>query len=192
MIIFRNFGIVESAVGEKSVAADGGMAVWGVFKEDAVRSAVAEVHFNYWRLTEDPPLLRRVWNYLRRRSPLAGKDFVEVGVQLTSPSEVEKVFIYLPGPPDHWHLEDCGQRFADKDIAHGIFNVLLSATPQGPPGPKRVALTNFDETKFCRVHIFPETHGKIDGHHLSQEACDTGTCLTITRHALNEALGVPI
>src|SRR4051812_37253716 len=108
------------------MATGGSMAVWSEHRNGGA-NASAEVHFNYWRIAGDRAFIPR--------GHVPVRDFVEVGVLLNRPSEVERVQIYLPGT---WDVEDCGPRFASPDIAQGIFNEQLTATVTGAPGPQRI------------------------------------------------------
>jgi hypothetical protein len=156
---------------------DGSMAVWSFLKVDAPADASAEVHFNYWRIAGDPTF-KPTDNFPRR-------DFVEIGVLLTNAARVDSVRIYLPG--QQWAIEDCGARFISPDIAQAIFNVQLTATVPGAPGPLRVELSRPNGTPFCRVYRFPLLHDEIDNTHLTRANLADGIELTIRRHALDEA-----
>lgn len=163
------------------MAADGSMAVWSEFRDGAT-DAVAEVHFNYWRIIGDASFFRRIRGSI--------KDFIEVGVLLENAPSVEKVVIFLPGLPGTWTVEDCGPRFASPDIAHGIFNAPL--TSNYAAHPDRIDLLKPGQIPFCRVHIFPTENAVISAEHLHQTIMAGGTLLTITRHAINEVCeGLP-
>jgi hypothetical protein len=109
------------------MATDGSMAVWSEHRNDAAEAS-AEVHFNYW---------------LIRGHNTVARDFVEIGILVRNAHQVERIQIYLPGS---WNVEDCAPRFADPNVAQGIFNEQLTAAVGAPPGPQRVEYISFQQT----------------------------------------------
>jgi hypothetical protein len=158
---------------------DGTMAVWGLHINGGT-DASAEVHFNYWRISAD--------GTFKPTGDNVARDFVEVGVRLINPAQVDTIGIYLPG--QHWEVEDVSTRFVRPDIVQGIFNTQLSGALLHNPSRVEVARPNGD--RFCRIHGFPPVNGGIDLGHLTSTTIVDGTLLKITRHALEEvALGLP-
>jgi hypothetical protein len=150
------------------MAADVSMAIWCVHRLGS-SGATSEVHFNYWWIageTKDSSV----------------RDFAEIGVMVSDPRSIEKICIYLPSQVEPQDVSDCGRFFAEPHLAQGIFNEPL-ASVNHPSG--RVELHDLDGKQFCRVHIFPPNGPRIDAEHLSVDALDRGTLLTITKAALD-------
>lgn len=166
------------------MTADGSMAVWGRRRAGAANAATVEVHFNYWRIagtkvSKTPEA--------KKFSEIAGKDFVEIGLFLRGAAEVDQFSVYLPGIGADWRIEDCGHRFAELEIAQGIFNLQLSSHLLGAPGPKRIDLVEAGNGNFCRVHVFPTDGNTIDPAQLIQSPGANGLVVTITQKAIAEA-----
>ncbi|SDD32862.1 hypothetical protein SAMN05216337_101018 [Bradyrhizobium brasilense] len=164
------------------MTADGSMAVWGRRKAGATAVPTVEVHFNYWRIAGAKV---KKTSEAKKLSEIAGKDFVEIGIFLRGAAEVDQFSIYLPGIGTDWRLEDCGHRFAEPEIAQGIFNLPLSSHLLG--GPKRIDLVEAANDNFCRVHVFPIAGDTIDPAQLVQNPSSDGLVVTITQKAIEEA-----
>ncbi|AWO90838.1 hypothetical protein [Bradyrhizobium diazoefficiens] len=166
------------------MTADGSMAVWGRQKAGTAASASVEVHFNYWRIAgvkvaKTPET--------KKYADIAGKDFVEIGIFLRGAANVDHFSMYLPGLGSDWRLEDCGHRFAQFEIAQGIFNLQLSSQLNGAPGPKRIDLFEAANGNFCRVHVFPMVGNSLDVAQIVQNPSADGLVVTITQKAITEA-----
>jgi hypothetical protein len=157
------------------MATPGSMAVWCVHRAGQ-NGASAEVHFNYWRVTQ------RGW-FNRPAHP--SRDFAEIGALIERPDIIENVKIFLPFKLTEAELCDCGPQFKEVEIAQGIFNEALTCNSAGPPGPLRVELLRNGE-QFCRVHLFPVEGKKIDPNQLTLAEEAGGTLITVTRFAINE------
>ncbi|MCK1298146.1 hypothetical protein IVB33_05420 [Bradyrhizobium sp. 24] len=166
------------------MTADGSMAVWGRRKAGTATAATVEVHFNYWRIAGSKV---KKTSDAKKLSEIAGKDFVEIGIFLRGAAEVDQFSVYLPGVGTDWRLEDCGHRFAELEIAQGIFNLQLSSHLLGAPGPKRIDLVEAANGNFCRVHVFPTVGDSIDPTQLIQSPNAEGLVVTITQKAITEA-----
>ncbi|BCP52693.1 hypothetical protein K32_13100 [Kaistia sp. 32K] len=160
------------------MAVDGSMALWCVHRAGQ-EEARAELHFNYWRLAGDADF--------KKSNGAVVRDFIEVGILLFDPTRIDSVSIYVPWKLDRSDLMDCGPKFADPEIAQGIFNEYLTCNAGGPPGPKYVELRKSGKP-FCRVHQFWQNGGMIDTNNLAIEEFSEGVIVTIARKALDECI----
>lgn len=76
----------------------GSMAAWCVHRPGQ-SGACAEIHFNYWRVTQKRGMLRRA-------SP--SRDFAEIGALVCDPGKVDSIQIFLPFVLGDEDLQDCG------------------------------------------------------------------------------------
>jgi hypothetical protein len=173
--IVEGFGprIQLLAVTGASMSSDGSVAVWCVHRARQ-EGATAEVHCNYWRVAGDAEFKGRNGRV---------RDFLELGVWLSEPTQVAKVNIFLPFSLPLTAIEDCAPYFARVDIAQGIFNEPLTCNSRR--GPQCVELIK-EGTPFCRVHIFMTEAGALDERQLAVSENSGGTLLTITRQAIDE------
>jgi hypothetical protein len=161
----KNGGLQERA---------GSMAVWCVAKGDVTHTEM-ETHFNFWRIAGDR-------DFKGRPPHTPPRDFLEIGLLLTNPSQVEQVNIYLPTSVRRQDIEDAGSQLADTSVAQGIFNEKLQCVTTPPPA--RIELKN-GENLFCRVHKFiKEKNNFLDETHLSLEGFSDGTLLSIKSVAI--------
>ena len=152
------------------------MAVWCTGLT-ASSSSELEAHFNYWRISGDEDF--------RRVRKAAAKDFLEIGVMVSDPSQVGHVCLYIPQSIKGESITDCGGYFSKPEIAQGIFNELLSTAQVAGPGNRCIELRKGADL-FCRVHRFMPKDNGIDSSELTIADFAGGTLLTITRQALNE------
>jgi hypothetical protein len=156
------------------MATQGSMAAWCTHRTGEA-DASAEIHFNYWRVTQKS---RFFWQKL---SP--SRDFVEVGVLVTNPSKIETIQIFLPFEVGDDGIKDCGPLFGRVRIAQGIFNEALTCNLA--TNPHRVDLL-LEKDLYCRVHLFPASGDKIDARQLARTSESEGTLLIISRTALDQ------
>lgn len=179
------------------MAVSGSVAIWCPLSKAPPSTQPAppefEAHFNYWRIRERSLWARtkavaRSVRSLGRKKPSA--DFLEVGILLSNPQQVEEICFFVPLKIDLSAVEDCGPKFGNRKIAQGIFNEPLACTLDGKPGASRVELkmTSTNNVRhLCRVHIFTTSDHKIDKSQLLAEHIDGGTLFKITRDAINAA-----
>lgn len=155
------------------MSSDGSVAVWCVHR-GRHGEATAEVHCNYWRVAGDADFRGRNGRV---------RDFLELGVWLSEPTQVAKANIFLPFSLTLAAVEDCAPYFARVEIAQGIFNEPLTCNSRR--GPQCVELIK-EGAPFCRVHIFMTKDGALDEGQLAVSENSGGTLLTITRQAIDE------
>lgn len=136
---------------------------------------------NYWRLAGDEEFRR-----VARRQGHVADDFLEVGVMLDDPRQVERVCVYLPADIDRRAVEDCAPYLRRPEIAQGIFNDRLTTIASARPGPRCFELHS-DTGVFCRVFPFLDGGDVIDACEFGVQPEADGTLLTITRAAIDEA-----
>ncbi|WP_157163652.1 hypothetical protein [Mesorhizobium australicum] len=154
------------------------LAVWCKPKKQTATTQI-EAHFNYWRIAGDA-------NF-RRSDKEAISDFIEVGLMVDDPTQIDSIRIFIPLEVERIAVTDCSTYFTTADIAQGIFNELLRGVGAANSGPKSVELLRGDNSVFARVHSFTKSDSGIVAKELDLEKRDNGTLLTISSHALNDA-----
>jgi hypothetical protein len=160
------------------------LAVWCQPKVMGTGTAL-EVHVNYWRV-ENRPWYSTESNFRRR-------DFIEIGLMLTSPSHISSIGIFLPGNSTISDISDVGTKLSNQEISHGIFNKPLTSThiPGTAMAAAHVRLVE-SGVPFCRVHEFILANGTISPSQLSLTTMGKGVVLRIKDDALTEACrGLP-
>ena len=160
------------------------LAVWCKPKVVGVGTAL-EVHVNYWRV-ENHPWLRTKANFWRR-------DFIEIGLMLSSPANVQNVAIFVPSKIKTTDVSDVSRQFSRQEISHGIFNQPLTST-HITNSALTAAHVRLQEANapFCRVHEFISTNGVISSSQLSLTPMAQGSLVRIEDDALTEACrGLP-
>lgn len=160
------------------------MAIWIPLKQstktpdtnDRPQGPTANLHFNVWRLGHRG----------QKTKNSTQSDLLDIGVMVTSPSQISEILIYVPLKIYEKDITDLGPLFSDGALATGIFNESLTST-NGPLKSVNV-LTNASGSTFCGVVKFPCSNGCIASSHLSLEQQFDGTVLTIT----DEAMGMGI
>jgi hypothetical protein len=153
------------------------MAVWCPQK-GSDETATVEYHFNFWRLPR-----RSWWRKLRTWRWGAQRDFVEIGILVDQPDQIDCICIFLPFLVECSTVTDCGPYFRDENIAEGIFNEKISI---GIPAAKDGAFVDLkvDGNTFCRVHEFELSNNSISDNHLKLKPVDHGTMLEISPQAV--------
>ncbi len=157
---------------------NGTIAVWCVPRAGGA-GTTTEVHFNYWRIAGDKDFVRTTKN--------AAADFVEVGLLITDIGEVGSINLFLPMAVVGSTIEDCAVYLSQAKFAQGIFNEVLQVTAPVPGGPRSITLHGQSGAVFCRVHCFAQGTVGLDMSELSVQQRHSGTVLTITPAAINEA-----
>jgi hypothetical protein len=157
------------------------LAVWCAPRVNSTSSAI-DAHFNYWRIAGDEEFARTA----KKEAKKEVNDFLEIGVMLDDPHQIERVYIYLPQLIADVAITDCSDYFAEPNLAQGIFNEVLAVGWAAPPGPREVELRKGADM-FCRVHKFMTVDEQLDPADLDVTPFADGTLLTITRQALDEA-----
>ncbi|MFZ1988772.1 MAG: hypothetical protein WAW96_03275 [Alphaproteobacteria bacterium] len=155
----------------------GSMAIWCADRPGA-KPVELEAHFNYWRIAGDVGF--------RKSKKGATSDFIEVGILVDDPNQIDLVCIFVPLNVDGDAVSDCSARFATADIAQGIFNEVLTTTAVATGGPRCVTLSKA-AGPFCRIHSFMTVQGRIDSSELTVATVTGGSLITITRSAINHA-----
>ncbi|MFC5356385.1 hypothetical protein [Azospirillum himalayense] len=156
---------------------NGSMAVWCSLKQGGRKTEI-ETHFNYWRVAGTG-----------QRAPggLLRRDFLEVGVLLFDPSEINHISIFVPFVVAAETVEDLGTYFGDPDIAQGIFNEVLSSDKHSLSGEQWINLLCMDDSLFCRVHVFLKQNNSIDSSEICIKYEGGGTIITILPHAVESS-----
>lgn len=157
---------------------DGTMAVWCVPRTGGGGTTM-EAHFNYWRIAGDKDFVRT--------TKRTAADFIEIGLLIADIKEVASINLYVPAAVVREVIEDCSGYLSQAKFAQGIFNEVLQVTAPVPGGPRSVALLGQSGAIFCRVHCFAEGTGGLDSTELNVQRRYSGTVLTITAAAVNEA-----
>lgn len=160
------------------------MAVW--CSKRSTGDCYVEFHFNFWRLPRRA-LHQKIadWHWHNQ------SDFVEIGILVDSPSEIDCIFIFVPFNVAISDILDCGPLFREADIAEGIFNEQIAV--EIPPKTEGAYVElRIDRKTFCRVHKFESANGTISDTHLTLSDVDHGTLLKITRQAIEAPVfGIP-
>jgi hypothetical protein len=134
------------------------MAIWCTPNHGA-QPIELEVHFNYWRVTDEPGRFRWPW---QRREPAAKADFVEIGIMVDDARKVDTASIYVPARFDVGAVCDCAPFFTDPEVVQGIFNERLTAAPASN-GLGPLLIRKASSGIFCRMHRFGFAAGTQPG-----------------------------
>ncbi|WP_146696157.1 hypothetical protein [Thioclava sp. F34-6] len=159
------------------------MAAWCPVRQGHETASV-EFHFNLWRL---PKL--GWWRKFRSGSGDHDRDFIEVGILVDQPEQIEEICLFFPFSVARGDIIDCGPFFRDESIAEGIFNEQISVEiPAAKDGSYLELKTNGGT--FCRVHKFEKSRGNISDNHLDVKPAGHGTLLTIKHIAVQAPFNV--
>ncbi|WP_282129117.1 hypothetical protein [Roseobacter litoralis] len=139
------------------------IAFWCENADVGIQSS-AEFHVNLWHFSN------------KKRS-----DFFEIGILVKDPAALSAIRVYVPFSVGYNEVEDLGERFANPELAQGIFNEALSSTRK--ENGRSVELTEGDEI-YCQVHVFSPDAGNIDSGEMTIHPKDGGSLITITSDAL--------
>ena len=133
------------------------IAIWFPQKGTPTGAPSVELHFNLWRLGHGGQDTDK--GYV--------PDLLDVGIMVTSPSDLASVSFYLPFPIENKDITDLGPKFTDASLATSIFNETLTAT-NGPSGSV-IVLKTASGTTHCGVLDFSTSGSQISKSYLNVE-----------------------
>jgi len=159
------------------------MAIWFPLKTPSTAPATAtpvppptaSLHFNLWRLGHKG----------QEADGSTTPDLLDIGIMVSSPTQLSEVSFYLPTEIDHGDVEDLAPKLISHELATGIFNEPLTAS-NGHKG-NLILLENAASARHCGVFNFPTTGGKISASDLKITHEYDGTTFKITDTALATA-----
>ncbi|NPD69430.1 hypothetical protein HN018_21065 [Lichenicola cladoniae] len=153
-------------------------AIWCKPKQHSATTQI-EAHFNYWHVAGD--------RAFRRSDRKPALDFIEFGVLVDDPTNIDAIKIFMPFEVKEKAISDCSDYFRAADIAQGIFNDVLRGAGPAAAGPRCIELLRADNSTFSRIHSFTLSKQEFAPTELTVIKRDGGTLLSIERGALNDA-----
>lgn len=160
------------------------VAIWFPLKPQSATAGTtpsvptASLHFNLWRLSHKG----------QEADGSPTPDLLDIGIMVSSPTQLAEVSFYLPTEIDQSNVEDLAPKLASPELATGIFNEPLT-TSNGHTGNLIFLANATTSGRHCGVFTFPATEGTISTSDLKITAEYEGTTFTITNTALATACG---
>ncbi len=151
------------------------MAIWLPLKVTASGQPSVSLHFNLWHLGHRG----------QEADEAEAPDLLDVGIMISSPTDLAAVCFYLPTDIGFDDVEDLGPKFISHELATGIFNEKLTAS-NGHAG-NLIILQKTATIRHCGVFTFPTSGNHISSADLKITPEYDGTTFTITDTALNTA-----
>lgn len=167
-------------VAEKEFQRDGSIAVWSKAFKNAEQKSI-NVHLNFWHLFRS--------SLHKRKAKLLVKDFLDIGLSIKNPQNIEAINLYLPFSVNSASIEDVGEKSARFACANGIdgdeYTCEVKADEKG------LEVVDIDNNRsLCRINRFLlDEQKQIDKSALEFETYpdSTGTLLSIKTAAIQSA-----